>query len=201
MIIHNDVSQGSDEWKYLRLGKVTGSRLKEVMGKDNLSLVDELIAEQVSEELEEVYINKSMQWGIDWEPVARKEYEKLNKRSVGQCGFLQSDKYPLLGVSPDGLVGAEGAIEIKCPGTKTHVRYIRQSQIPNEYKYQVVQYFLVHEDLKWLDFVSYDPRFKVKPMFIHRVLREELRELIEECTEAIEKFFTKLDKIKSEILF
>ena len=201
MIIH-DCTQGSFEWHQLRLGKITGSRLKKMMAKDNLSLIDELIAEeQVGIADDDEFVSDEMQRGIDMEPLAIQEYCNITGYTVDHPCFLQSEDWPILCQSPDGYIGTTGAVEVKCPKTKTHVKYIRMGKIPNEYKEQVWSYFLVNPDLQWLDFVSYDPRLTVKPIWIHRVTREELAEELQTAVTELEKFIAKLDKYKSEIFF
>lgn len=201
MIIH-DCTQGSFEWHQLRLGKITGSRLKKMMAKDNLSLIDELIAEeQVGIADDDEFVSDEMQRGIDMEPLAIQEYCNITGYIVDHPCFLQSEDWPILCQSPDGYIGTTGAVEVKCPKTKTHVKYIRMGKIPNEYKEQVWSYFLVNPDLQWLDFVSYDPRLAVKPIWIHRVMREELAEELQTAVVELEKFIAKLDKYKSEIFF
>jgi predicted phage-related endonuclease len=200
-MIRHYIEQGTHEWHLVRLGKVTGSRIKNAIAKDNLCVIDELIAEKVSQQYDEGYTTEKMQRGTDLEPIARKEYEQYKGITVEQIGFLQSSIFEDFGISPDGLVGTDGAIEIKCPDTKKHVQYIRQAQIPNEYKHQVLGYFLVHEGLQWLDFVSYDPRFTIKLLFVHRVTREELQADIKAAQADLDKFFKKLDKVYSQIIF
>lgn len=201
MIIH-DCTQGSFEWHQLRLGKITGSRLKKMMAKDNLSLIDELIAEeQVGIADDDEFVSDEMQRGIDMEPLAIQEYCNITGYTVDHPCFLQSEDWPILCQSPDGYIGTTGAVEVKCPKTKTHVKYIRMGKIPNEYKEQVWSYFLVNPDLEWLDFVSYDPRLTVKPIWIHRVTREELAEELDAAKVELIKFIIKLEQYKSEIFF
>lgn len=201
MIIH-DCTQGSFEWHQLRLGKITGSRLKKMMAKDNLSLIDELIAEeQVGIADDDEFVSDEMQRGIDMEPLAIQEYSNITGYTVDHPCFLQSEDWPILCQSPDGYIGTTGAVEVKSPKTKTHVKYIRMGKIPNEYKEQVWSYFLVNPDLQWLDFVSYDPRLTIKPIWIHRVTREEIAEELQAAVVELEKFIAKLDKYKSEIFF
>lgn len=201
MIIH-DCTQGSFEWHQLRLGKITGSRLKKMMAKDNLSLIDELIAEeQVGIADDDEFVSDEMQRGIDMEPLAIQEYSNITGYTVEHPCFLQSEDWPILCQSPDGYIGTTGAVEVKCPKTKTHVKYIRMGKIPNEYKEQVWSYFLVNPDLQWLDFVSYDPRLTVKPIWIHRVTREELAEELDAAKVELIKFIIKLESYKSEIFF
>lgn len=201
MKIHK-VKQGTLPWFVLRIGKVTGSRFKQLMSSDNLSLVDTLIAEQITLQSQESdYVSEDMQRGIDLEPLAAKEYERMFKKKTKQVGFVTSDEFPMFGISPDRLIGRKGALEIKCPGSKVHVKTIRQNKIPNEYKYQVLAYFLVHEKLDWLDFMSYDPRFYKRPVFVVRVTRTELTDEIMEAIENMKGFFLKFEIIKQSIIF
>lgn len=201
MIIH-DVEQGSYEWHQIRLGKITSTRLKKLMSKDNLSLVDELIAEEetgLSDD--DGFVSEDMQRGIDLEPLAIKEYESVTGNTVTRYGILQSDELPILCQSPDGYVGTEGAIEVKCPRTKTHIKYIRQGKIPNDYKEQVWCYFMVNPNLKWLDFISYDPRLTKKPIWILRVNREDVQDDIIGAWMMLQAFNEKYISLKEELFF
>jgi putative phage-type endonuclease len=201
MIIH-DVEQGSYEWHQIRLGKITSTRLKKVMAKDNMSLVDELIAEEetgLSDD--DGFVSEDMQRGIDLEPLAIKEYESITGNSVTRYGIMQSDELPILCQSPDGYVGTEGAIEVKCPRTKTHVKYIRQGKIPNDYKEQVWCYFMVNPNLKWLDFISYDPRLTKKPIWVLRVNREDVQDDIIGAWMMLQAFNEKYIRLKEELFF
>jgi putative phage-type endonuclease len=201
MIIH-DVEQGSYEWHQIRLGKITSTRLKKVLSKDNLSLVDELIAEEetgLSDD--DGFVSEDMQRGIDLEPLAIKEYESMTGNTVTRYGILQSDELPILCQSPDGYVGTDGAIEVKCPRTKTHVKYIRQGKIPNDYKEQVWCYFMVNPNLKWLDFISYDPRLVKKPIWVLRVNREDVQDDIIGAWMMLQAFNEKYIRLKEELFF
>jgi hypothetical protein len=201
MIIH-DVEQGSYDWHQLRIGKITSTRLKKVLSKDNLSLVDELIAEEetgLSDD--DGFVSEEMQRGIDLEPLAIREYESITGNSVTRYGLLQSDELPILCQSPDGYVGIEGAIEVKCPKTKTHIKYIRQGKIPNDYKEQVWTYFMVNPNLKWLDFISYDPRLAKKPIWVLRVTRDDVQDDVNNAWESLMAFNEKYMRLKEELFF
>ena len=201
MKIHN-VEQGTYEWHQLRLGKITSTRLKKVLSKDNLSLVDELIAEEetgISDD--DGFVSEDMQRGIDLEPLAIKEYESMTGNTVTRYGFLQSDELPILCQSPDGYVGTDGAIEVKCPKTKTHIKYIRQGKIPNDYKEQVWTYFMVNPNLQWLDFISYDPRLTKKPMWVLRVTREDVQDDLIGAWMMLQAFNEKYIRLKEELFF
>lgn len=201
MIIH-DVQQGSYEWHQLRLGKITSTRLKKVLAKDNLSLVDEIIAEEETGFADDDgFVSEEMQRGIDLEPIAIKEYEALTGTDVTRYGFLQSDRLPILCQSPDGYVGTTGAVEVKCPKTKTHIKYIRMGKIPNDYKEQVWCYFMVNPALQWLDFISYDPRLAKKPIWVLRINRADIQEEIDTAWAELEKFNEKLISYQEELFF
>lgn len=201
MIVH-EVKQGSFEWRMIRLGKVTGMRLKEVFKADNLSLLDELIAEQLTETWEDSdFISDAMQRGIDLEPEALNEYERINGVKLIRDGFIQCEQFPLLGYSPDGRVGTIGGVEVKCPSSKRHIQYLRQNKLPNDYKWQVLGSFIINPDLQWYDFMSYDPRVSQRPYFIHRTLREDVLPELNKAVDDLRKFFTKLEDYKSDILF
>ena len=199
-MIEVKVQQGSHEWLKMRLGKITGTRLKEVFKSDNLPLIDEMIAEIISEEIEENYVNAAMQRGNDLEPIVRDLYTQVTGIEIEEIGFCLSEENDFLALSPDGFTAdRKGAIEIKCPSTKVHVKYIRQDQIPNDYKYQVYNYFLVNKDLEYLDFISFDNRFKIKPMYVKRIHRNEILEDLAKTSEDLEKFCTKFLKYYEKI--
>lgn len=201
-MIRHMVEQGSQQWHELRLGMITSTRLKKLMGSTNLDLMDELIAEQeLGYSDEDDFISDDMQRGIDLEPLAIEAYEFAKSVKTEMVGMLQSDEIPLLSVSPDRLVGDNGAVEVKCPRTKTHIKAIRQGGVPNEYKYQVLMYFLVHEKLEWLDFVSYDPRLIRKPLYIYRVERQDIAHDLEQARQACIKFIAKMEKYREEVFF
>ena len=207
MIIHS-IEQGSIEWYNLRIAKVTGTTLKYLFGTDTLSQVDRLIAESETQEStdDDQYVTDDMQRGIDLEPEARLQYESMTGNKVSQVGFIQhSDLFPWFGISSDGLIydgdKLKGAIEIKCPSTKTHVKRIRQDQLPNEYKYQAKAHFILSDDIEWVDFVSYDPRFMKKPLFIYRTTREEIALDVEEIKSKMHDFEKKYYKLRDQIIF
>jgi hypothetical protein len=199
-MIEVKVEQGSQEWLRMRLGKITGTRLKEVFKSDNLPLIDEMIAEIISEEIEENFVNNAMQRGKDLEPVVRDLYTQVTGIEIEEVGFCLSEENDFLALSPDGFTpDRTGAIEIKCPSTKVHVKYIRQDSIPNEYKYQIFNYFLVNQDLEYLDFISFDDRFKIKPMYVKRIHRNEIQTELYNTNAELEKFCTKFLKYYEKI--
>lgn len=204
MKIYTEFEQGIPEWHKIRLGKITSTRTKDIMKSDNLGVVDALIAEIECPEdalwsvVEDTYQSDAMKWGSEYEPEARLKYGK----ELIVPAFCTHDHFDWLGMSPDGFtLDFTGAVEIKCPNTKTHVKYIRMGGLPNEYKYQVYQYFLVNEKLQWLDFISYDPRFAPKPMYIHRVERAEIVDELNKTMAELHKFWAKFEKYHKQVIF
>ncbi|KAF0128235.1 MAG: exo [Bacteroidetes bacterium] len=174
-MIHN-LTQRTSAWHQIRLGKVTGSRMKTIFSSNNLPLIYELIAEEISQSWDETYVSAAMQRGIDLEPLAREAYCYTTGREIHDFGFITSDELPYIGVSPDGATSdLTHAIEIKCPDTKNHVAYLATRQLPKEYQYQALTYFIAIPQLQSLDFVSYDPRFSIKALHILTITREEMQ--------------------------
>lgn len=204
-----NMEQGSPEWKNARLGKVTGTRLKDVMGtptaRDNL--LNELIAEQLTEQYEDIRVNDAMQRGTDEEPFAIKAYEKKFKCKTESVGFCISDEFDWLALSPDALrkKGKKyiAGAEVKSPMSKTVVKYLRKGGVPKEYHWQVVNYFLVCDELQELDFIIYDPRFKFEKLqlTVINVTRADLEEDLNSASESLQKFKEVWDEELANLTF
>ena len=177
MKIH-ECQQGSPEWFAARLGHVTASNFSAATSdgrgsspsKTRKDYMLKLIAEKMTGLPSESYSNKAMERGTETEQEARDYYEALNGCEVRQVGFIERDKDT--GGSPDGLVGDEGMLEIKCPYPTTHIRYILADKMPADYVKQVQGNLWVAER-QWCDFVSFDPRVKQRPYFCKRVYRDD----------------------------
>jgi hypothetical protein len=173
------VDQRSPEWRQLRAGKLTGSRAKHILasgrGKDEAvgrrDLRYQLAAERLTgQPQEDTYQNGAMQWGIDHEAEALAAYEAESGLIVETIGFCEHDTL-LAGTSPDGLVGTDGILSIKCPKTATHVGYLRSDGEPSEYTAQNTHELWL-TGRKWIDFVSWDPRLpELLQLLIVRVTR------------------------------
>lgn len=166
--------QRTPEWLAARRGCLTASRAADILpgrgGKykeSRRTLMLQLIAERISGRVKETGISAAMQWGIDHEDEAREAYEVETGNLVDLVGFILHPDVQNLGASPDGLVGEDGLIEIKCPETETHVAYILDGVPPAKYVPQMLQQLIV-TGRKWCDFVSYDPRAKGHELFIAR---------------------------------
>ena len=197
-----ELEQGTREWLEARKGKITGTRLKDVLKTDNLPLIYELIAELGSDEIEETFVSKAMERGKNCEPVAISLYQHMTGVVIDSVGFCISEENDFLALSPDGFTADRtGAIEVKSPNTSTHVKYILGDKVPSEYLPQVMTYFLVNTKLEYLDFISFDDRYKPKPIWIKRVTREELKDQLVEVSEKLDKFITKFNKYYEKISF
>jgi len=143
MIIHN-IEQGSEAWFAARCGRVTGTRFKSLVSGENTGgykdLVSNIACEIITGKMEETYSNATMEKGIETEPIARAEYERIFETGVKTVGFITPDadyKYSeWIGISPDGMI-ENGILEIKCPLMKTHLGYIQDNKLPTDYRYQV----------------------------------------------------------------
>ena len=202
MKVYKEFDQQSGEWFRMKLGKVGGTDLKKLMSTSNLDLMDELIGQEGSGMHEETFTSAAMQRGIDMEPVVRKLFIKMHPEiSIKEVGLCVSDEFPNNCLSPDGLSECETvAIEIKCPSTKKHVKYLRQGGIHSDYKWQIVNYFFINPKLERLYCISFDDRYKPKPYQEFVVTRAEVEAHLAEAKDACVKFWAKYEKYKSEIL-
>lgn len=203
--IYKDLIQWSNEWASVRRGVITGTRLASVMGSPKVqeTLTIELLGEIISDIDENDTTGKSyaMEYGNVAEGFVKSEYFD---KPITEVGFVK--KYDWLGLSPDWLIEENGeitgAIEIKSPQVKSYVRYVLAGWIPDEYFWQVIQYFIVIDSLQYLEFVIFNAQIKDKN-FRHRkiiVTREELAEDIEKAKAQLLKFKANLDAKKKELL-
>lgn len=192
--VYKEIEQNSEEWHNLRKGIPTASTMKKLIttkgerSKSATEYLYKIAAGIIMEKTEESYKSNAMIRGSDLEDEARQEYEKEMLCTVEQVGFMRN-KYA--GYSPDGLVGDDGLIEIKCPENPgIHLSYMLEGKVPTEYKLQC-QTGLYVSERSWIDFVSYHPCFiKEKRLFITREHRDD---------ELISQMIYKLKKFKSEI--
>ena len=196
MKVYTDITQGSDEWDAIRLGKVTASRFSDVLNKrtGRGKYMYKLAAERLTGIKEEGYKNEAMQNGNDTESEARIYYEGLNGVTVEQVGFVERDEF--VGVSPDGFVGWEGLVEIKCPLGSTHAQYLKENRLPPNYVPQV-QGQLWACEREWCDFLSYYPYMPDRPMFCIQVFRDE--KYIKNLESEVDRFVNELQELIERI--
>lgn len=188
--------QGSEEWRSARLGKVTASRISDVMaggkGVTRAKYMAELVAELCTGEAASFYSSPEMVWGTETEAQARAFYSLNNITEVTECGFVPHPFVEMAGASPDGLIGNDGLIEIKCPKSTTHVSFLETKKIPSRYVYQM-QWQLACTERKWCDFMSFDPRMEDDGLksFVVRVERDE--SAITAITSAVQEFLSEME--------
>lgn len=194
-----DAPQRSDAWFAARLGKVTASRVGDVMATtksgpsaSRKNYMAELVAERLTGKPAERFQSAAMAHGTEAEPQARRLYEFLHDVTVEEVGFLLHPSIPNFGASPDGLVGADGLVEIKAPNTATHIDTLLGAPIDRKYLLQM-QVQMSVTDRAWCDFVSFDPRLPAEmQLFVQRVPRDDA--LIMQINEAVTAFLVELGR-------
>lgn len=193
--------QGSIEWHRERLGKVTASRISDVMMKPTTAGYQnyraQLVCERLTGEPTESFTSAAMQHGTDTESQARAFYEMETGHDVEQVGFVDHPKLAMSGASPDGIVGPDGLVEIKCPQPATHIKTLTGAKIDRKYLLQM-QWQMVCTDRDWCDFVSFCPALPLEmQMFRQRVDRDA--EIVEEITEAVTLFLAEVDALQLDL--
>jgi YqaJ-like viral recombinase domain len=180
MTIHR-VEQGSDEWKALRVGKVTASRVADVIAKiksggysaSRANYLCELVLERLTGRSTEGFVSQDMIIGTLREPDARAEYELRMRCEVEQIGFVDHPTIPMTGASADGFVGADGLVEFKCPKPATHLETLKTGTIPGGYMTQILWNLACNPDRQWCDYCSFNPDFpESMVLFRKRVPRD-----------------------------
>lgn len=187
------VEQGSPEWHAYRCGKVTASRVADVIAKTKTgwgalraNYAAELVAERLTGQPAASFTSTAMQWGTDTEPQARAVYEVMTGLAVEQVGLVQHPTIAASCASPDGLVGPDGLVEIKCPNTATHIETLLSEAIPAKYITQM-QWQMACAGRAWCDFVSFDPRMPGEmQLFVKRVPADAVMQA--ELAEAVSQF-------------
>lgn len=196
-----NIAQLTPEWFGLRLGKVTASRVSDVVARtksgyaaSRANYAAQLVCERLTGEATESFTSAAMQWGVEQEPFARDLYAFRNNVDVDEVAFVNHPKIDMAGASPDGLVGADGLVEFKCPITATHIDTLRYASVPGRYVNQM-QWQMACTGRAWCDFVSFDPRMPEEMrLFVQRVQRDdghiasleaEVRNFLDEIDETI----------------
>ena len=158
------IEQGTPEWHELRRGKVTASRVADILAKTKTgasasrqNYLIELALQRTTKTIQPSYTNDAMAWGTATEPQARVAYEVKTGNFVDQVPFIDHPTIKGFGCSPDGLVDKDGLLEIKCPNSATHWEYFKYNRPPQKYVIQMQAQMAV-TGAKWCDFVSFDPR-------------------------------------------
>ena len=204
MIIVN-CEQRSEEWFHHKIGTISASNAENLVKFDKRSkkyvsldkykinaAVNKILCELALEGQEPFVMTDPVKRGMEMERFAREDYERLKNVKVNEVGFIYKDDSLLVGCSPDGLVGDDGSVEIKCPNSKTHLEYLRLGP-PDKYVNQMQFQMLNQDNIKWCDFVSWDDRI-INPkliMYVKRIYRD---------SEMIEQMEKNIEIIKGEVL-
>lgn len=192
------IEQRTPEWFEARLGRVTASRVADMMartktgyGASRANYMAELICERLTGRQAERFSSAAMAWGTETEPQARAMFTLTTGLSVVETGFVLHPEIADLGASPDGLIGDDGLVEIKAPNTATHIETLLSEAVPQKYVLQM-QTQLACTGRQWCDFVSFDPRLPDEmQLFIRRVDRDD--ELIAEIEREARAFLAEIE--------
>jgi putative phage-type endonuclease len=200
-----EIEQGTDDWFAARLGKVTASRVADIIAKTKTgystsrdNYMAQLVCERMTNTKGESFNSAAMEWGTNQEPFARAAYEAKTGVMVEEVGFVSHPKIEWAGASPDGFVGDDGLVEIKCPNTATMIETLLTEKVPAKYNTQM-QFQMACTDRSWCDYVVFDPRMPAgAQLFVKRVERDdeyiaemesEIKTFLNEVTAKVEKLF------------
>lgn len=199
------MEQRSEEWFAARVGKVTASRVADLMAKtksgpsaSRANYMAELICERLTGQRAECFTNAAMQWGTETEPQARAAYEFVTDNAVTEAGIVFHPSIADFGASPDGLIGIDGLLEIKCPSSATHIETLLTEAIPAKYMTQM-QAQMACTGRVWCDFASFDPRLPGDmQLWVRRVHRDDafIAEMEREVSAFLGEVTQKLDALR-----
>ena len=194
--------QGSPEWLAARAGKVTASMISNVLAKPETAAYRDYQAQIVAELLTgkpqgSDFTNAAMEFGTENEPFARSAYEVSRGIMVDEVGLVLHPTIDRAGASPDGLVGSDGLVEIKCPKVATHLAYICAGVVPTKYRNQML-WQMACTERGWCDFVSFRPDLPEHlQLFVIRFQRDEVK--IKELTIAVNSFLAQVDEMLKKL--
>jgi putative phage-type endonuclease len=199
------IEQGTPEWFAQRLGKVTASRVADIMAKTKTGVaasrgnyLAQLVAERLTGQSADTFKSGAMQHGTETEPQARMVYEAETGQIVTEVAMINHPTIEMSGASPDGFVGTDGLVEIKCPNTSTHIATLLADKAPSGYMAQM-QWQMACTGRAWCDFVSFDPRMPDDmQLFIKRVPRDET--LIAEYEAEVIKFLAEVQETVDKLV-
>jgi putative phage-type endonuclease len=199
-----EIIQGSEEWHRQRIGKATASRISDIVAKtksgystSRANYMAQLVVERMTNQVAESYTNSAMEWGTENEPFARGAYETKMNLLVTEVGAIDHPSIAMSAASPDGLIGDDGCLEIKCPNTATHIDTLLGGEIAKKY-YDQMQWQMACTGRSWCDFVSFDPRMpEGLQLFIKRIPRDDkyLAELEGEVIQFLAEVDDKVNKL------
>ena len=199
------IVQGTVEWHLQRLGKVTASRIADVLSKgksgesaSRKNYRTELVVQRLTGVPGESFTNAAMEWGTATEPLARIAYEAKMGIFVDEVAFIDHPSISNFGCSPDGCIAdGNGLLEIKCPNSSTHIEYLTDDKPPTKYVPQM-QCQMAVTGRQWCDFLSFDPRLPEDlQLFVVRLERDE--EYIKAMEAEVEKFLSEVEEMFTKL--
>lgn len=198
------MDQRTAEWFAARVGKATASRIADIIattktgwGASRANYAAQLVAERLTGQPTEMFSNAAMQWGTDTEAEARDAYSFFRDVDVAEIGFVDHPVIGMSGASPDGLIGTDGLVEIKCPNTATHIATLQGRSVPSKYITQI-NWQMACTGRQWCDFASYDPRLpEAMRLFVHRVERDDAA--ISELEDQVAEFLAEVAQTVAEL--
>jgi putative phage-type endonuclease len=177
-----ELIQGSDAWRLARVGSLGASRLSEAIvrtktgyGASRANLMAELICERLTGQPADRFVTQAMQHGTDTEPEARNAYSFYCGREVEQVGLIRHPSIERTHASPDGLIGSDGMLEVKCPQPAAHIETLLGQEIPAKYVTQMM-WQMACAGRQWVDFCSYSPALpESMRVFVKRLHRDDNR--------------------------
>jgi putative phage-type endonuclease len=202
--VTDEIVQGSPEWHAIRCGKATASRIFDILATtksgpsaSRKNYMAQLVAERLTGIVAEGFRNAAIDHGNEYEPEARSAYCFRVGVDVEEVGFCAHPTIDMSGASPDGLVGADGLVEIKCPNTATHIETLLGGSVPSKYELQML-WQMACTGRKWCDFVSYDPRMpETMRLFVRRMNRDDAR--ITEVEEQVLMFLGETERVVAQL--
>jgi putative phage-type endonuclease len=202
------MEQRTDDWFAARLGKVTASRVADVIAKTKTgygagraNYMADLVVERLTGQKASSFTNAAMEWGTEQEPNAKAAYAAKTGILVEDVGFIDHPTVAMSGASPDGFA-EDGLVEIKCPNTATHLEYIFDGKPPQKYVTQM-QWQMACAGKPWGDFASFDPRLPERlQLLVVRVPRDDdyIKMLEQEVTAFLRELDDKLNKLEKVTL-
>lgn len=199
------IQQGTPEWFAARLGRVTASRVADIIAKTKTgystsreNYLVELALERLTGNRQEGFTSASMEWGTETEPLARAAYEAHTGEIVEEVGLILHPTIDDAGASPDGLVGSNGLLELKCPNSTTHIQTLRTKKPAAKYITQMM-WQMACTGRQWCDFVSFDPRMpEGLRFFVTRVDRDD--KMIAELESEVSRFLVEVSEMVNELM-
>lgn len=194
-----------DEWLAARKGKITGSRLADIIvkkagGSRKIGFY-ELIAERISTDPEGLAFQETpMERGTRLEPEAMARFVEVTGKKVDTSLVMWArDDNESIAISPDGFIGKLEAVETKCLSSAKHIKAYLTQQVPEDYEEQVTQYFIVNDQLRTLWLAFYDPRIPLKDFFFLEIKREDVEDDVEDYLEQQREVIAAVDKVVNDL--